>query len=127
MDKKGALPIILIVIAVVAGILFYVFSVTDSKIVAIAESEVSKTLNDPYSAKFSGVVVKRNSNEKLSDFYRVCGFVNSKNLYGAYTGNKPFIMSVIATGSETIRVVDGTMRIGVDSFTDEVIIALCNE
>lgn len=124
MDKKGVLPIILVVVVVVIGSLFYIFSVTDAKIAAVAEGEVSKTLSDPYSAKFSNVVIKKSA--KLSDFYKVCGQVNSKNLYGAYTGNKPFSMSIIASGSETIKVVEGTLRIGGDDFTSSVITEFCS-
>ncbi|WP_272582569.1 hypothetical protein [Providencia sp. PROV257] len=103
------------------------FKVTDDKIISVAEMAISDVLHDPYSAQFSKIAVKKNSNEGYSDFYKVCGFVNSKNLYGAYTGNKPFIISVMATGSKTIKVVDGTLNIGNDSFTNGVINELCNE
>lgn len=45
---------------------------------------VKDRLKDPYSAKFESVKKQKNG--------AVCGEVNSKNLYGAYTGRKPFVI-----------------------------------
>lgn len=44
---------------------------------------VGMELNDPYSAKFSRLF--RGINPRV-----VCGYVNGKNLYGAYVGNTLF-------------------------------------
>ena len=54
---------------------------------AIAESRAKESvlalLKDPDSAKFGTVVV--------TDSGIVCGYVNAKNSFGGYTGEKPFI------------------------------------
>ncbi|EJD6367335.1 hypothetical protein LHV16_02215 [Providencia rettgeri] len=75
------------------------FKITDGKIAEIAEKEVSSTLYDPYTAKFSNITVSKMSDESGAKTYRVCGFVNSKNLYGAYTGNKQFYILILSSGS----------------------------
>lgn len=51
-----------------------------------AESMVLKRLIDPDSAKFDEVTVNRSTGA-------VCGFVNSKNKFGGYTGNTLFGVS----------------------------------
>ncbi|SPZ24088.1 Uncharacterised protein [Providencia rettgeri] len=124
---KKELSYIAIFLLVLIIIFFVVrfFKVTDSKIISAAEKAVASSLYDPYSAKFSDVVVKKSADAKLSDFYKVCGQVNSKNPYGAYTGNKPFSMSIMASGSKTIKVVEGTLRVGSDDFTSSVITEFC--
>lgn len=48
-----------------------------------AKSKVKEQLIDPYSAQFENMVTKNGV---------VCGTVNSKNLMGAYTGPRGFIV-----------------------------------
>lgn len=48
------------------------------------ETAVKQHLRDPQSAQFSDVTVNVES---------VCGFVNSKNGFGGYSGKVPFIVS----------------------------------
>jgi hypothetical protein len=45
------------------------------------EADLGRSLNDPYSAKYEFVTVGK---------FNVCGYVNAKNLYGAYVGRRPF-------------------------------------
>ncbi len=56
----------------------------DSSEISSAKNEVKVILKDPDSAVFSNV-------ETIEDTGAVCGEVNSKNLYGAFTGNKTFV------------------------------------
>jgi len=51
------------------------------------EELVRKNLKDPASATFSDTIVF----EPNKGVYVMCGFVNSKNSYGAYAGNSRFI------------------------------------
>lgn len=55
----------------------------------MAKKAVAKDFLDPASAQFRNIDVQ-------SDFGNadVCGEVNAKNSYGAYTGFKPFLFSV---------------------------------
>lgn len=126
MKKEISYIAIFLLILIVVFFVVRFFKVTDSKIISVAEKAVASSLYDPYSVKFSDVVVKKSADVKFSDFYKVCGLVNSKNLYGAYTGNKPFSMSIMASGSETIKVVEGTLRISNDDFTSSVITEFCS-
>ena len=48
-----------------------------------AERLVRAQLKDPESAKFSGVIMRPNG-------LVICGYVNAKNSFGGYTGNKEF-------------------------------------
>jgi hypothetical protein len=55
----------------------------------MADANLKALLKDPDSAKFRNVVVTRLSGGNLM----LCGEVNSKNAFGAYTGFKGFIAS----------------------------------
>ncbi|WP_425099179.1 hypothetical protein [Tropicibacter sp. S64] len=65
------------------------------------KSEVRERLKDPSSAEFGTIKAAQDGH-----IITVCGFVNAKNSYGAYTGRKPFYgmltqsrgFSVIALG-----------------------------
>lgn len=52
-----------------------------------AIKSVSSQLKDPYSAQFSDMTA---SDQSLSGGIVVCGRVNAKNSYGAYSGSVPF-------------------------------------
>lgn len=47
---------------------------------------IVKDFKDPYSAVFEGIYIGKAANGSPV----VCGTVNAKNSYGAYTGRKPF-------------------------------------
>lgn len=51
--------------------------------IAAAKKAVLERLNDPDSAKFGKIVVKESG--------VVCGYVNAKNTFGGYTGEKEFV------------------------------------
>lgn len=73
------------------------------------EGAVKNQLRDPESAQFSDVTVNVES---------ACGFVNSKNGYGGYSGKKPFV----AVGTENVRIIDGA-----DKADAEVVAARCKD
>lgn len=52
---------------------------------------VRSSLKDPDSARFRGVSAYRQDDGKIG----VCGFVNAKNSFGGYVGDRPFIASLI--------------------------------
>jgi hypothetical protein len=53
-----------------------------------AKEELTRNYKDPRSAQYSDLIVAENSAHKA-----LCGFVNAKNSYGAYTGTKRFYIS----------------------------------
>lgn len=48
---------------------------------------LKSNLKDPYSAVISNVTARKSANGEV---FKVCGMVNAKNSYGAYTGSRPF-------------------------------------
>jgi hypothetical protein len=60
------------------------------RVLMLAESDVKRILNDPESAKFG----KKNfyENASSSTGMTICGYVNAKNSFGAYTGNKGYMV-----------------------------------
>lgn len=69
------------------------------KEIAYIDSEAGKIrdrLKDPGSAQFSGMYVSRKGGSPI-----VCGYVNSKNSYGGYTGKQRFIGASAAGMSVT--------------------------
>ena len=70
----------------------------------IAEARKSVVINfkDPDSAKFRNEVIYHNSGLTTSHHKAVCGEVNSKNSYGAYTGFKKYYYSFGESGAKTV-------------------------
>ena len=70
------------------------------------EQIVANSLNDPDSAKFDSVYQVSITEPKRRYGYHttqvVCGYVNGKNLYGAYSGRRPFFAWALNDG-ETVR------------------------
>ncbi len=66
-------------------------SASDEEILEKAKENMSNKLRDPMSANFQRLRVIRKENAIY-----VCGKVNAKNLYGAYTGFKWFFATPIA-------------------------------
>jgi hypothetical protein len=56
---------------------------------------VARSLKDPESARFGRIIAGRSSDGAVM----VCGFVNAKNGFGGYTGEKPFDGLTVANGS----------------------------
>lgn len=59
--------------------------------VSMAEASIGKLLKDPDSAKFQDVAAILPAPADINRPGVVCGFVNSRNSFGAYTGAKAFI------------------------------------
>lgn len=59
---------------------------------AAAQTAVKRHLSDPGSAQFSdeAVIWNRNSQGNVMDV-TVCGWVNSKNMFGGYTGKTRYV------------------------------------
>lgn len=64
----------------------YVLTAAETKVV---EEGVRGDLKDPNSAMFGRMVATRAPADPTST--TVCGFVNAKNSFGGYTGDKPFM------------------------------------
>lgn len=62
---------------------------SEKDFIVMGESLVKDTLKDPDSAKFESFF--RNFGENTG---YVCGYVNAKNSYGAYTGKKPYYVRI---------------------------------
>ncbi|MCL6378673.1 hypothetical protein EXT57_15110 [Pectobacterium brasiliense] len=84
----------------------------------MAKNEIAKKMHDPDAAKFSDMLIHRgetgiankvtNQSQKVKyQYFSVCGSVNGKNLFGAYTGKTRFVVSVVQVESEKkLSVVD---------------------
>ena len=62
-----------------------------STLVTKAKTAVSKDFKDPEGAKFRNIGIYKSKTGKGG--VSVCGEVNAKNSYGAYTGYTPFVVS----------------------------------
>jgi len=95
-----------ICIAIVFSIFISVdaFAADDFDRIYIAKKAVKMHLKDPDSAKFENVFVNI-ANVKGSKIPMVCGYVNSKNMLGGYTGYKRFVSS----GFAELTVIEGQM------------------
>lgn len=58
-----------------------------AKDISIVKNGVAQELKDPTSPIFGNMKATKSKENVIT----VCGFVNGKNSYGAYTGKKPFI------------------------------------
>jgi hypothetical protein len=50
---------------------------------------VAAELKDPDSARFDSPIAATKTKDEIT----ACGFVNAKNSFGGYTGNKPFLVT----------------------------------
>lgn len=57
---------------------------------------VVQQLKDPDSARFGDIAAVKSSAGTIT----VCGWVNAKNSYGGYTGDKPFLGAIIGSGAK---------------------------
>jgi hypothetical protein len=86
---------------------------------ATVQEGLRKSLKDPESARFGATAaVKRPEGGGLS----VCGFVNAKNSYGGYTGEKPYVGTLSAeSGQSRFAVID----IGSDESSTASVLSIC--
>jgi|SRR5262245_14550605 len=62
---------------------------SDQEAIALARKRVTESLKDPSSVQF-GAHFDRKTQQMGVVFDRVCGTVNAKNSFGAYTGEQTF-------------------------------------
>ncbi|QLV87825.1 hypothetical protein HV265_12945 [Citrobacter sp. RHBSTW-00678] len=82
---------------------------TDEKVIKVAKNAIAEQLMDPDAAKFSDVYVHRGESGVANDskqkskyqYFTVCGSVNGKNAFGAYTGKTRFMVSLVNVDSES--------------------------
>lgn len=86
---------------------------TDEDIANSAKEQINRSLKDPTSSLFRDVVVYRDGENSAY----VCGEVNAKNNYGAYTGFETFAANVVITKDEIVPIVDFLKDYSFDSFT----------
>lgn len=68
---------------------------SEEKAIELAKKEVAIDMKDPDSTKFRNVIyTKKDEKEDGSMSGVVCGEVNSKNSFGAYSGFSPFVVVV---------------------------------
>jgi hypothetical protein len=80
-------------------------------------------LKDPYSAVISDVAAKKSSNGAI---FKVCGMINAKNSYGAYTGSRPFYVFGAKEGGRLV-VSPALVTIGNSEIEAEYIGRQCNK
>jgi hypothetical protein len=74
---------------------------SDSNLKSEGENAVQSVLKDPDSAEFSDEFIVRTAPDSNGlQTVSVCGLVNSKNSFGAYTGPERFVVNFIAVGSD---------------------------
>lgn len=76
--------------------------VPDAKAITAAQNEIRDRMKDPAATQFRNVRVVRDSQGGAN----VCGEVNAKNSYGAYTGFAGFVSMVGSDGVSASSVVD---------------------
>ena len=75
-----------------------------------SKDALTRSFLDPAAARFSNLIVVT---DKLSSEKRLCGSVNGKNSYGAYTGAKMFYVSWKDGGSDGPAVwIEGASTVG---------------
>ena len=65
-------------------------TLTQEQIAEVHEA-IRSTLKDPYSARFGEMMAGMLPATDGTSSVLVCGFVNAKNLYGAYVGEKAYL------------------------------------
>jgi hypothetical protein len=67
---------------------------------AAVRSGVTKSLKDPESARFGAMIGGKSSKGTIT----VCGYVNAKNSFGGYTGEKPFTGVLVSHDKKFVMV-----------------------
>lgn len=81
------------------------------------QGAVKSRLSDPDSARFGGYALAT----RPTGIRLVCGWVNAKNRFGGYTGNRPYMVMLIGTDGASLIDVGGT------DATAEAILGQCAE
>lgn len=115
----GSVAVLIVIFMIVMS-----FKVTDSKIYSAVEAAVSESLLDPQSAQFSKLKIVDRVNEGKSSSMKVCGYVNAKNSFGGYTGNKGFYTFVYVNGTKISTVKTATIES--DWLTKGMVEQTCN-
>ncbi|MDH2322894.1 hypothetical protein QDQ80_11420 [Providencia rettgeri] len=114
-----------VVVAIVAAIFIYrEASVSQSSIFNAVEKKVSSKMKDPSSAIFRDLESYSAESNGKSKNTTVCGYVNSKNTYGAYVGSRMFISTVTIDGY-SIEV--GSVTISNSAEQDKIILEMCKK
>jgi hypothetical protein len=83
--------IALILALTVSTTAFAQSSISDQQAFALARKRVGEQLKDPMSAQFGPMFRKVTIGKDGKEHHSICGTVNSKNSFGAYTGATAFI------------------------------------
>ncbi|PHM69490.1 hypothetical protein [Xenorhabdus sp. KJ12.1] len=105
---KNALKMIIAAVS----ILLTACSPSDDDILEAVKEQVNRAMKDPTSSLFRDVVIYRDREDKAY----ACGEVNGKNVYGAYTGFKPFIANVVITKDGIVPFVNYADEYSYDDF-----------
>jgi hypothetical protein len=69
--------------------------------IAFAKSTIKQRLKDPDSSRFGDIyVVERNPDSNGIKNICVCGVVDGRNSFNAYTGGSRFVVSLMSSGSQ---------------------------
>src|SRR5690348_462087 len=86
--------------------------------IATVHAGVAKSLKDPESARFGDIVAGKSSKGSII----ACGYVNAKNSFGGYVGEKPF-QGLLSTSSKQFVVIG----MGGDDIETRVIDDMCRK
>ena len=95
--KKVLLGLVLAVSSV-SSLAGYRDNLSDKQLIQTAETFIAYSLKDPDSAKFRNVIINKVENKAPNSKpirLAVCGEVNGKNAFGAYSGYQQFAVSAI--------------------------------
>ncbi|HDN2510178.1 TPA: hypothetical protein P1K35_000313 [Providencia rettgeri] len=92
----GAVVVVFLLIVIVANSQ----NPTGSDAVYFAKKRVSELMKDPSSTEFKSVEFFPSTQNQKEEIYGfVCGFVNAKNSFGAYTGFNRFHMNITVSNN----------------------------
>lgn len=83
----------------------------EDPVIVNARSVIRRKLKDPNSARFGTMSRAMRPNVRGEPTDTICGYVNAKNSFGGYTGERPFVYFV---KDQSVYVVDGGGK-GVES------------
>lgn len=76
----------------------------------------AETLRDPESARFRNLRVVKDSEGTLG----LCGELNAKNGFGAYTGSEPFYAAIVPVGTkDAVAVLWSSNKVGYDTILEK--------
>jgi hypothetical protein len=78
-------------------------TMSDQEAFALARKRVTESLKDPSSAQFGSQFFRKTHSAVGLPWDRVCGTVNGKNSFGAYTGMQIFVYHV---ADDVVRIGD---------------------